>query len=55
VEVIGQEAIGQQSYTASIDSLLEKLHELGVVAGIVEDLDPSISSVENVVTKASSG
>ena len=53
VEVIGQQAIGQQPHVAGVGFLAKKLDELGIVAGLVEDLGPGISAVENVVTKAS--
>ena len=53
VEVIGQQAIGQQPHLAGFGFLVKKFHELGIVAGLVEDLAPGISAVENVVTKAS--
>jgi hypothetical protein len=53
VEMVGHEAIGQQPHVASFGFLVEKLHEVGIVAGVVENFGTGISAVKNVVAKAS--
>ena len=52
VEVIGQQAIGQQPHLVGIGCLAKQFDELGIIAGLVEDFGPGISAVENVITKA---